>query len=320
MNFTLDARKEAIISAGAFQSPQLLMVSGIGNETELAEHNISCKIDLPGVGQGMWDHPIFGSSHAVNVNTASAALNNATLAQQLVQTYLSTAGGPLSIFGPGYYGWEKVPEPYRSKLSASTRAALDRDFPSDWPEIEWLPVASYLGYARDRQTEDPRDGQSYATLNNALITPYSRGTVKLASPYMWDLPIVDPAWLTHPSDREVAVQAFRRQREIWSVLVDLGLAHPTEVFPGPSVQTDAEVLQWIGESMTTVYHAAATCKMGRKSDRMAVVDASARVFGTERLRIVDASAVPFLPPGHPQSTVYAFAEKIADQVVKGKRM
>lgn len=318
VNFTLTARKEVIVAGGAFQSPQLLMVSGIGNHSELARFNISCKADLPGVGQGMWDHPIFGSAHAIDVNTASAGLNNATTAQQLVKTYLSTGGGPLSIFGPGIYGWEKLPEPYRSKLSNSSRAALDNAFPSDWPEIEWLPVAAYNGYNLNKQTADPRDGNNYASLNAALVAPLSRGTVKLASPHMWDLPTIDPAWLTHPADRELALQGFKRQREIWSILVDLGVAHPEEAFPGPSVQTDAEILEWIGEAMTTVYHAAGTCKMGTSADRMAVVDSNARVFGTQGLRIVDASAMPFLPPGHPQSTIYAFAEKIADQLIKGK--
>jgi len=319
VNFTLSARKEVILAAGAFQSPQLLMVSGIGNDTELAEFNIPCRVNLPGVGREMWDHPIFGSAHAVDVNTASAGINDATIAQQLVQLYLKTGGGPLSIFGPGIYGWEKLPEPYRSQLSNTSRAALDDAFPSDWPEMEWLPVAAYNGYNLNKQTGDPRDGNNYATLNAALVAPLSRGTVKLASPHMWDLPIVDPAWLTHPADRELALQSFKRQREIWSIFVDLGVAHAEEAFPGASVQTDAEILEWIGESMTTVYHAAGTCKMGSASDEMAVVDSNAFVYGTQNLRIVDASAMPLLPPGHPQSTIYAFAEKIADQIITGKR-
>jgi len=315
VNFTLSATKEVILSAGAFQSPQLLMVSGIGNCTELAAFGIDCKVNLPGVGLNMWDHPIFGSAHAVDVNTASAGINNATVAQALVQLYLTTGGGPLSIFGPGYYGWEKLPEPYRSALSNSSRAALDKTFPADWPEIEWLPVAAYNGYNLNKQTGDPKDGRNYATLNAALVAPLSRGTVKLASPNMWELPIIDPAWLTNPADREIALQSFKRQRELWGIFVDMGVADPVEAFPGPSVQTDAQILEWIGEAMTTVYHAAGTCKMGTKNDTLAVVDSDAFVFGTSKLRIVDASAFPILPPGHPQSTIYAFAEKIADAII-----
>ncbi|KAK0933749.1 hypothetical protein LTR29_014682 [Friedmanniomyces endolithicus] len=154
VNFTLTARKEVILSAGAFQSPQLLMVSGIGNCTELAGFNISCRVSLPGVGKGLWvststvlafdedlrlllirppvlqDHPVVGTIHAVHVNTASAGVNNATLANELIQTYLQSASGPDSIFGPDYYGFEKLPEPYRSSLSNETLAQL-ATFPAD---------------------------------------------------------------------------------------------------------------------------------------------------------------------------------------------
>jgi len=76
-------------------------------------------------------------------------------------------------------------------------------------------------------------------------------------------------------------------------------------------------MQYIGEAMITVYHASGTAKMGVKNDTMAVVDSNAFVFGTSNLRVVDASSFPFLPPGHPQSTIYAFAEKIADQIIRG---
>lgn len=79
-----------------------------------------------------------------------------------------------------------------------------------------------------------------------------------------------------------------------------------EVFPGPGVATDEEILATVRKSFNTVYHASATNKMGKEGDAMAVVDSSCRVFGTKRLRVVDASAFPFLPPGHPMSTVCRF--------------
>ena len=302
LNFTLTARKEVILAAGVFQSPQLLMVSGIGNCDELAEFDIDCRVALPGVGKNMWDHPVFGVSHAVNVNTASAGQNNASLTAQLIELYLNQAAGPLSIFGAGYYGFEKLPEPYRSRLSNSTRAALDT-IPADWPEVEWLPISAYNGYNLNKQTADPRDGRNYATLSAALIHPFSRGNVSLNSAHMWDHPKVNPAWYTAPEDIDLILQMFHRNREIWDIFVELGVAEPEEVFPGPDVQTDEQILQWIGESMACVYHAAATCKMGKASDEMAVVDSDAKVHGTEGLRVVDASALPFLTPGHPQSVI-----------------
>ncbi|PCH04115.1 Hypothetical protein PENO1_028950 [Penicillium occitanis (nom. inval.)] len=290
------------------------MGSGIGPCGELAALGITCISNLTGVGQNMQDHPIFGIAHRVNVNTASAGLNNATLAALGVQLYINNATGPLSIFGPGIYGWEKLPEPYRSQLSNQSRKILDSNFPSDWPEIEWLPVAAYNGYNLNKQTADPRDGHNYATLNTALVAPLSRGTVKLQSNSMTDPPIIDPNWFADPTDLDLAVQSFKRQRELWSILADLGVADPTEAFPGSNYTTDAQIKQIITESMTTVYHASATCKMGKRNDPMAVLDSHARVYGVQNLRVVDASSFPFLPPGHPQALVYALAEKVADLI------
>lgn len=302
LNFTLTARKEVILSAGVFQSPQLLMVSGIGECDELAAFDINCTVPLPGVGKNMWDHPVFGISHAVNVNTASAGLNNATLTAELIELYLQKASGPLSIFGAGYFGFEKLPEPYRSRLSNSTLEAFAK-VPKDWPELEWLPISAYNGYNLNKQTADPRDGKNYATLSVALIHPFSRGNVSLNGPNMWDLPKVDPQYYTAPEDIELLLQAFHRNREIWKIFVELGVADPEEVFPGKDVQTDEQILKWVGESMACVYHAAATAKMGKASDEMAVVDGDAKVHGTKGLRVVDAAALPFLTPGHPQSVI-----------------
>lgn len=160
------------------------MVSGIGNCTELRDFGIPCIVDLPGVGKNMWDQPVFGIAHEVNVLTASAGANNASLAAELVELYLTAGGGPLSIFGPGFYGFEKLPEPYRSNLSNETLAALET-FPSDWPELEWLPNAAYNGNGSNKVTADPRDGKNYATLMVGLMAPLSRGSVALNSPHMW---------------------------------------------------------------------------------------------------------------------------------------
>lgn len=314
-NFTLTANKEVIISAGAFQSPQLLMVSGIGDCTELSSFNIDCRHNLTGVGKNLWDHPIFGSARRVNVQTASASANSAIVKAALVEKYLTSADGPLSIFGPGYYGWEKLPEPYRSNLTNSSRAALDAAFPNDWPEIEWLPVAAYNGDNVNKQTADPKDGHNYATINSCLVAPLSRGTVKLAGPDMLTLPEVNPAWLSDPTDLDLAVQAVKRQRAIWDSLAQMGVADSDEAYPGSSVQTDDEIKAWIGESMTTVYHASGTCKMGKETDETAVVDSNGIVFGLDNLRVVDTSAMPFLTPGHPQSVVYAMAERAADLIL-----
>ena len=315
VNFTLSARKEVILSAGAFQSPQLLMVSGIGSCSHLADFNISCLADLPGVGQNMWDQPVFGISHRVYVESASTAANNASLAAADVQAYLYNATGPYSTANQ-YFGWEKLPYPYRTALSNASLEALAA-FPADWPEVEWLPQFSFMGNSFDRPL-DPRDGTNYATLSAALVAPLSRGTVKLQSDRMDVPPLIDPAWLTDPTDVEMAIQSFKRARQAWDVLVDLGVAEAEEAYPGANVTTDAQIKDFIAQNALTVYHASTTCKMGQSNDSMAVVDSRARVMGgISNLRVVDISVFPVLPPGHPQATIYALAEKIAEDISCG---
>ena len=315
LNFTLTARKEVIVSAGVFQSPQLLMVSGIGPQATLQQHGIQVIKNLAGVGQNMWDHVLFGANRRVNVLTASASLNNPILAAKGAAQFRASGSGSLAAFGAGYYGWEKIPPPYRSNLSSAALAAL-ATFPSDWPELEWLPISAYLGYQTNRQTEDPRDGYNYATINPGIIAPLSRGNVTISSADMTDPPILNPNWLSDPTDQELAVESFRRSREIWSVLERDNITVGTdEYLPGLNVTSDADILTYIQKSFMTIYHAAATCKMGRSNDSMAVIDSRARVYGTQNLRVVDASSFPFLPPGHPQATIYALAEKIVADIL-----
>ncbi|KAJ5192781.1 Glucose-methanol-choline oxidoreductase [Penicillium cf. viridicatum] len=221
----------------------------------------------------MEDHPIFGAAHRVNVLTASASANNTTVAALGAKQYTQNAAGALSIFGPGYYGWEKLPDLFRSNLTRASRLALSI-------------------------TADPKDGHQYATLSGALVSPLSRGSVRLAGPSMKTPPLIDPQWF----------------RDIWAELAKLGVDQE-EYFPGFNITTNAQILEFIHQSMTTVYHASATCKMGRKNDTMAGIDNHANVYGVQGLKVVDASSFPFLPPGHPQSIVYAFTEKIADVIL-----
>ena len=317
LTYTLSAKREVIVSAGAFQSPQLLMVSGVGPRSTLESIGIPVLKDLPGVGQNLWDQAYFGSAFRVNVPTGSALLNNPTLIADALELYMANATGPLTIATGGYIGFEKLPEPYRGNLSTSTQEALSI-FPEDWPELEWLPVSGYSGYNRNYQTADPVDGFNYASMATALVAPLSRGNISINSTSMKDAPLINPNWFTHPADIELAIAGFKRQRQIWSVLAARNLTIGEEQLPGPTVQTDAQILQYIRESLITVFHASATCKMGMGNDTMAVIDSSARVYGTKGLRVVDASSFPFLPPGHPQSTIYALAEKIADEILQGR--
>ncbi|OJZ89163.1 GMC oxidoreductase [Aspergillus luchuensis CBS 106.47] len=309
VNFTLSAQKEVILSAGAIQSPHLLMVSGIGPHDQLFRFNISCISHLPGVGQNLQDHPTAGTTHRVDVPTVASLADDDSLVESNVKQYIVNATGPLSIPGPGYFGWEKLPKPYRWRLSNESIQALST-LPDDWPETVYTP----LGYP---QPKNASAGQIYATISFVNVAPFSRGNISLAGPNMTTPPIINPQWLANTTDMEIMVGAFNRSRQIWAKLADLGVADPVEFTPGNNVTTYDQILDFIRGSLTTISHGSSTCKMGRKDDPMAVVDSSARVYGVQKLRVVDASSFPFLPPGAPQSTVYAFAEKIAEEILYG---
>jgi len=318
VRYTIHASKEVVLSAGAFQSPQLLMVSGIGPRQTLESLGIPIVSDLPGVGQNMWDHVMFGPSYEVAFPTLDATLHDPAALAAALAEYGTSATGPFSSNVVELIGWEKLPAPYRANLSAATRTALAR-FPDDWPEVEHLSGNGYIGDFFFPVAQQPLDGRQYATILGAMVAPLSRGNVTIVSRDAGVLPRVDPNWLTHPADQEIAVAFYRRMREVWatpelrSVRVGEG-----EYFPGLDKNSDEEILAVVRESLMTVWHAAGTCKMGKAGDTTAVVDNLARVFGIQGLRVVDASAFPLLPPGHPQSTVYALAEKIAAEMVAKK--
>jgi len=143
----------------------------------------------------------------------------------------------------------------------------------------------------------------YATILNVLITPLSRGNVTITSASTADLPTINPAWLTDPADQELAIAAYKRSRQVFQSSGLAPIVAGPEAFPGPEVQSDAQILQAIRESLMTLWHPACTCKMGKADDPMAVLDSKARVRGVSGLRVVDASSFPILVPGHPQSTV-----------------
>ncbi len=305
--FTISASKEIIISGGAIHTPQLLMVSGIGPADTLNKLSIPVVVDAPGVGQNLWDHVLFTVTYPVNVIGGGFWLNNATNNAIAVAEYNADRSGPLSNTGFDYVAWEKLPSEYRSRLPASALSDL-ATFPADWPELEFI-----IGDASDGQTDT-----SYASVIGALIAPLSRGFVTINSSDTSDLPIFSPNWLAHDTDKAVVVEAFKRCRSVFNTTAIQPVLTGPEFAPGAAVQSDAEILAYIQQTAGTVYHAAGTAKMGNNTDGMSVVDGAFRVRGVKGLRVVDASVFPVLVPGHPTGTLYALAEKAADDIQSGR--
>ncbi|OHW97549.1 choline dehydrogenase [Colletotrichum incanum] len=307
VEYTITANREIVLSAGAVHSPQLLMLSEIGPAEHLGKHGIEALADRPGVGQDMSDHALFGPTYEVTFDTLNKVIGDPTVLMNAAADYKLTQTGLLTNNVAEFLAWKRMPS--SPNLSQATWDQL-LAFPEDWPHIEYsLPPA-----------RSPRDGKMYAAIIASLAAPLSRDNVSLASGSPTDQPLVNPNWLTHPGDFEVAVAMYKRIREIFNTEAVRSIrASGLEYWPGPNVETDAQILTNIRTSVMSVLHVSCTARMGRRDDPTAVTDSSARVIGVEKLRVVDASSLALLPPGHPQALIYALAEKIADDIIQGLR-
>jgi choline dehydrogenase-like flavoprotein len=288
------------------------MVSGIGPTSTLEENHIPVCADRSGVGQNMWDNTFSGPTYPVDVMTHNSLADPMVLGPAILE-YNSKRSGILTNSGGDFLAFEKLPNKI---ISEATRKDLDDAYGPDWPDVEYLEQNAYFG---DQLVPPPAStiGKNFAALLPGLTAPFSRGNVTIVSNDTSILPVVSPNWLTDPRDREVLLAAFRRVRQVWASNSMQGVVTGPEAYPGLEFTSDSDLLDVIQRSAQTIWHVSATNKMGKTNDSTAVVDSRARVIGVQGLRVVDASAFPFLPPGQPQSMVYALAEKIAHHILNG---
>lgn len=242
------------------------------------------------------DHILFGPAAAVDVLTHSQLAVNPSFAVESVNSYNQNRTGILTNVGADLLAFEKLPN---GTLSDSTRSALDKTFTPDWPDIELVAFDNNL-------VSLSPDGRNYANSIAILVAPFSRGNVTINSTDTAVNPIVNPNWLSDPRDQEVAIAGFKRARQIFATSPLSGIVQGPELFPGNNVTSNTAILAAIMETASTVSHAAGTCAMGKVGELNAVIDSKARVMGIKGLRVVDASSLPILPPGHPQGTVCKF--------------
>ncbi|KAE9379815.1 GMC oxidoreductase [Stipitochalara longipes BDJ] len=291
--YTISANKEVILSAGAFYSLQLLMLSGIGPRLTLASFSIPVISNLPGVGQNLLDQIFFDFLSGVDLPLFIPSPADEAALQQ----YLQEQEGPYSSAG-GFIAFEKIPQDLRGNFSART-ASLLAVLPQDWPEIEYI-VLAYPG----------AHGLTVGAISAVLEFPFSKGNVTISSASISDPPVINLNWLADPADGKLAIAAFKRARQAWASPAISSVKVGPEIAPGPATVTDDKILAWIRLNVEPMWHAGNSCKMGKQSDPNAVVDSKARVFGVQGLRVVDYSSFPFSVPGHPSGSIYIFAEKL----------
>ncbi len=289
----LRARREVIVSAGAFQSPQLLLLSGIGPGAQLQKHVIAVLHDLPGVGSNLQDHP----DYAVIYTSPSAELFGRTL-RKLGQILLAIP--PYRFSGRGMLT-SNVSE---AGGFLSSRPGLAR------PDLQ----AHFVIGVGDEHGRKQHMGIYGMTCHVCVLRPASRGSVTLASADPMAAPAIDPNFLGTDEDMATMLAGVRATRNIMRQKA-LDPYRGRELY-GEEAQSDAELTALIRSRADTIYHPVGTCRMGK--DALAVVDARLRVRGVGRLRVVDASIMPRLIGGNTNAPSMMIGEKAADMIKRGE--
>jgi len=284
------AKREVILSAGAYVSPQLLLLSGIGEAGYLKSKAVEPRVDLPGVGQNLQDH--------IDLTVSYRTRDTDNLGFSL---------SALVRFGSQIKSWWKKGE----GLLASPIAEAGSFFCSS-PEVERPDIQTHfvIGVVDDHGRR-LHWGHGFGT-HVCQLRPYSRGTVGLASKDPLSPPAVDPNYLSDPRDMQVLMQGVREVHKVVSSSALASFNRGPIMFDAGQM-SDEQLAAEIAKRADTIYHPVGTCKMGL--DKMAVVDAQLRVYGCENLRVVDASIMPTIVSGNTNAPTIMIAEKAADMII-----
>jgi len=283
-----EAAREVILAGGALNSPQLLMLSGVGPAALLDAHGIARKQDLPGVGRNLHDHLDACTIHQC---TQRITYDRASEVMTALRYFLFREG------------------PGTSNIAETGGFARTRLAPDDRPDVQFHFVPAMLDdHGRNRL---PGDGY---TLHACALRPLSRGHLELASADPAQPVRIHANYLGDPEGRDLQtlLEAVRLARRI------LGTAafapyRGSELYPGATVQDDAALAEFVRRKAETIYHPVGTCRMG--NDAQAVVDTQLRVHGIGALRVVDASVMPRLVGGNTNAPVVMIAEKASDLIL-----
>jgi choline dehydrogenase len=280
---TFRAANEVIISCGAYNSPQLLMLSGIGRPSELAALQIPPVAEVPGIGLNLIDHPMSG---VVYLSDREGSLFGALNEQNLAQ-FQTTGRGPLTSNAAEAGGFVR------------TRAGLHA------PDVQFhLAPALFI-------QEGLVPGQAHGfSIAASVVNPRSRGQVALVSPDPTAKPFIVHNYYDDPQDLRTQIAGVRLAMQIANTAPLAQWA--SNPYLAPASDSDEEIVAHIQATMQTIYHPVGTCKMG--TDDMAVVDPQLRVRGVAGLRVVDASIMPTVPRGNTNAPTIAVAERAADLV------
>lgn len=286
------ADREVILAAGAINSPQLLNLSGIGDAADLKALGIRAVVDLPGVGKNLHDHISVGVTYTRKVRSPlHRAMRADRIALELGKAWFLGEGLATDLPAGGLAHIKSSPDEALPDIELLTAAAPYTAGP-------YMPpfVPSYV------------DG---FMIRASVLRPESRGQVRLASSRPGDAPIIAQNFLATERDRQALREGVRIVRDLGR---QKSLAKIIDREVAPAGYSDAEIDAHIGAAAISVHHPVGTCKMGGPDDRTAVVDGELRVFGTRKLRVVDASIMPTIVGGGTNAPTIMIAEKASDLI------
>ncbi|MEO7742069.1 MAG: choline dehydrogenase [Usitatibacter sp.] len=283
--------REVILAAGAIQSPQLLMLSGVGRGGHLQEHGIPVVADLPGVGGNLQDHLqlrlIYKVSKPITTNDQLASLAGRV---RMGLDWIVSRKGPLAVgINQGGLFARLMPEAKTPDIQfhfATVSAEVAGGAPHPW---------------------------SGCTFSVCQLRPESRGTIRLASRDPLAAPSIQSNYLSTEVDRRYAIESLRYARRLAATRA-LAPYLSEEYRPGHAAQSDDELLGFARQYGQTIFHPSGTCRMG--SDALAVVDSQLRVRGVEALRVVDCSIMPTLVSGNTHAPAVMIGEKAAEMILR----
>jgi choline dehydrogenase len=291
------ADREVILSGGVVNSPQLLMLSGIGPADDLKRLGIGPILDRADVGRNLQDHFCVHTVHASNTPTLTDDLVRTERgAVSLARAFL-TRSGPASAF------------PLEG--GAFIRTSDDLDIPDAQFHFSAGNLLSLIRRPFASHSDDHTRPDAFMC-HVCQLRPESRGEIRLRSTDPTETPLIQPNYLSEARDRETMREAFKAMREVMHQPA-LAALSDGEIWPQPDIRSDADIDAFIRATGGTVYHPVGTCRMG--GDDAAIVDETLKVRGTEGLRVVDASVMPSLVGGNTHAPTVMIAEKAADMIL-----
>ncbi|OAK96332.1 alcohol oxidase [Phaeosphaeriaceae sp. SRC1lsM3a] len=327
----INAKKEVILSAGSFQTPGLLELSGVGNATILKNLGIPVVKDLPTVGENFQDHIRIQTSFQLKPEYPSFdQLKNATRAAAELAKYNA---GEVSLYdytasGYSYFPWSVVSNETAASLKSLVEADKSLTSPVDKvkksylssplsatvPQLEVIFSDGYTGLKGYPAATSPLFGIGTFALIGVVQHPLSKGNVHIGSRNINDKPVINPNYLSHPYDLQAATNLAKFLRKIASSK-PMSDVWTEEYEPGTAVQTDEDWKKYALANTLSIYHPIGTAALLPEKDG-GVVNPDLKVYGLKGLRVVDASIIPLLPSAHLQTLVYGIAERAAEMIIK----